>query len=136
MGEVPTPLQSDSPRHLPAGDPMPSVTPLAAVPSTPFRPRHGLRGPHRQTLASQFLVEPEVKVLCRCHWQQARRHALAVLPVHRLEASGECPYVLRTTAKALAADMNVVRMNVRDYEVTEARGQALYFAGRSADVGA
>src|SRR5690242_21082288 len=127
MGEVPTPFQPDSARHLPASDPMLSVTTLAAAPSTPFRPRHGLRGPHRQTLASQFLVrrihlspaeerlfqvEPEVKVLCRCHWQRARRQALTVLMVHGLEGSSESPYVLGTTAKALAAGMNVVRMNV------------------------
>ena len=151
MGEVPAPFQPDSSRPLPAGDPIPSVTPLAAVPSTPFRPRHGLRGPHRQTLASQFLVrrihlspaeerlfqvEPEVKVLCRCHWQQARRQALTVLMVHGLEGSSESPYVLGTTAKALAAGMNVVRMNVRDCGGTEALGPTLYHSGLSADVGA
>ena len=128
---------------------MPSVTTLAAVPSTPFRPRRGLRGPHRQTLASQFLlrrihlpppeerlfqVEPEAQVLCRCHWQQARRAALTVLIVHGLEGSSESQYVLGATAKALAAGMNVVRMNVRNCGGTEALSTTLYHSGLSEDV--
>jgi predicted alpha/beta-fold hydrolase len=121
------------------------------VPSAPFRPRRCLSGPHRQTLASQFLprrihllpaeerlfqVEPEVQVLCRCHWQPVRRQALTVLIVHGLEGSSESQYVLGTTAKALAAGMNVVRINVRNCGGTEALGPTLYHSGLSADVGA
>ena len=151
MGEVPAPFQPDSSRPLPAGDPIPSVTTLAAVPSAPFHPRRALRGPHRQTLASQFLVrrihlppaeerlfqvEPEAQVLCRCHWQPARRQALTVLIVHGLEGSSESQYVLGATAKALAAGLNVVRMNVRNCGGTEALGPTLYHSGLSADVGA
>lgn len=151
MGEVPAPFQPDSSRPLPAGDPIPSVTTLAAVPSAPFHPRRALRGPHRQTLASQFLVrrihlppaeerlfqvEPEVQVLCRCHWQQERRQALTVVIVHGLEGSSESQYVLGASAKALAAGMNVVRMNVRNCGGTEALGPTLYHSGLSADVGA
>src|SRR5579872_1107815 len=150
MGEVLPPFQPDSSRHLPDGVPMPSVTTAAAVPSAPFRPRRALRGPHRQTLASQFLlrrihlppaeerlfqVEPEVQVLCRCHWQQERRQALTLLIVHGLEGSSESQYVLGSTAKALAAGMNVVRMNMRNCGGTEALGPTLYHSGLSADVG-
>ena len=150
MGEVPTPFQSDPPRQAPAA-PVPPARTLPGVPSAPFRPRRGLRGAHRQTLASQFLfrrihlplaeerrfqVEPEVQVLCRCHWQQARRQALTVLILHGLEGSSESQYVLGTTAKALAAGMNVVRMNVRNCGGTEALGPTLYHSGLSADVGA
>lgn len=120
------------------------------VPFAPFHPRRGLRGPHRQTLASQFLlrrihlppsekrlfqVEPEVQVLCRCHWQAARQQALTVLVVHGLEGSSDSQYVLGATAKALAAGMNVVRMNIRNCGGTEALGPTLYHSGLSADVG-
>src|SRR5690349_9808132 len=151
MGEVPAPFQPDSSRPLPAGDPIPSVTTLAAVPSAPFHPRRALRGPHRQTLASQFLVrrihlppaeerlfqvEPEAQVLCRCHWQPARQQALTVLIMHGLEGSSESQYVQGATAKALAAGLNVVRMNVRNCGGTEALGPTLYHSGLSADVGA
>jgi predicted alpha/beta-fold hydrolase len=83
-----------------------------------------------------FQVESEVHVLCRCHWQQARRQALTVLIVHGLEGSSESQYVLGSTAKALAAGMNVVRMNVRNCGGTEALGPTLYHSGLSADVGA
>ena len=123
---------------------------VVSIPSTPFRPRRGLRGPHRQTLASQFLlrrihlppseqrlfqVEPEVQVLCRCHWQNPRQQALTLLMVHGLEGSSESQYVLGTAAKALAAGMNVVRMNVRNCGGTEALGPTLYHSGLSTDVG-
>jgi uncharacterized protein len=151
MGEVPTPFQPDSALPAPATFPVPPASSFSTVPSAPFRPRPGLRGPHRQTLASQFLVrrlhlppveerlfqvEPEVQVLCRCHWQEARRQAVTVLIVHGLEGSSESQYVLGTTAKALAAGMNVVRMNVRNCGGTEALGPTLYHSGLSADVGA
>lgn len=130
-----------------------SAAPLSSAPPaplSPFRPRRGLRGPHRQTLASQFLprrirlpqaeerrfaVEPEVQVLCRCHWQRERRQALTVLIVHGLEGSSESQYVVGTAAKALAAGMNVVRMNVRNCGGTEMLGPTLYHSGLSADVG-
>jgi uncharacterized protein len=151
MGEVPLPFQSDPSRHEPATAPVLPASPFLHVPSAPFRPRRGLRGPHRQTLASQFFirriylppaeerlfqVEPEVQVLCRCHWQQARRQALTLLIVHGLEGSSESQYVVGTTAKALAAGMNVVRMNVRNCGGTESLGPTLYHSGLSTDVGA
>ncbi|HLK31547.1 MAG TPA: alpha/beta fold hydrolase, partial [Terriglobales bacterium] len=120
------------------------------LPSAPFRPRKGLRGAHRQTLASQLLprrislpspetrlfqVEPDVQVLCRCHWQKDRQRSLTVLIVHGLEGSSESQYVLGTAAKALAAGMNAVRMNVRNCGGTEGLGPTLYHSGLSADVG-
>jgi predicted alpha/beta-fold hydrolase len=117
----------------------------------PFHPRRGLRRAHLQTLAGQFLprtfvlsvpeeqlfqVENGVQVLCRCHWQADRRNALTVLIVHGLEGSSESPYVLGTTAKAFAAGMNVVRMNMRNCGGTESLGPSLYHSGMSGDVGA
>ncbi|HSB75375.1 MAG TPA: hypothetical protein VLC12_06975, partial [Terriglobales bacterium] len=149
MAEVP-PLLPVTAHPNPPAEPACSWNPFSSVPAEPFRPRRGLRGPHRQTLASQFLprritspspeerlfqVEPEVQVLCRCHWQAERRRALTLLIVHGLEGSSESQYVLGTTAKALAAGMNVVRMNVRNCGGTEQLGPSLYHSGLSADVG-
>jgi len=150
MDEAPQVLPSDlTPRPLPAEAPRAS-DPFLNVPSAPFRPRRGLRGPHRQTLASQFLlrrihlpaaekrlfqIEREVQVLCRCHWQKERRQALTLIIVHGLEGSSESQYVLGSTAKALAAGMNVVRMNMRNCGGTEALGPTLYHSGLSGDVG-
>ena len=117
----------------------------------PFRARRGLSGPHVQTLGAQFLArrivlpDPEerlfqvdegVQVLCHCHWQPRRREALSLLIVHGLEGSSESHYVLGTAQKALAAGMNVVRMNVRNCGGTERLGPTLYHSGLSADVGA
>jgi predicted alpha/beta-fold hydrolase len=80
--------------------------------------RRGLRGGHRQTLASFFLprrlsvpsaekrlieVEPGVQVLCHCHWQQDRKNALTLIIVHGLEGSSESQYMLGIAAKGVAA---------------------------------
>lgn len=114
-------------------------------------PRRGLRGGHIQTLASFFLprriglppaearlieVEPGVRVVCHCHWQQEREAALTVIIVHGLEGSSESQYMLGIAAKGLAAGMNVVRMNQRNCGGTEALSPTLYHSGRSRDVAA
>ena len=114
-------------------------------------PRRGLRGGHVQTLASFFLarrfhlppaegrlieVEPGVRVLCHCHWQQERETPLTVIIVHGLEGSSESQYMLGIAAKGLAAGMNVVRMNQRNCGGTEALSPTLYHSGRSRDVAA
>src|SRR6516165_6321731 len=86
----------------------------------PFQPRRPFLGGHAQTIAGNFLprrnelpapeerlirVEPEVQVLCHCHWQAER------------------------------AGMNVVRMNMRNCGGTEQLGPTLYNSSMSADVG-
>lgn len=116
-----------------------------------FRPRRGLRGGHRQTLASFFLprhivlppaearfveVEPGVKVLAHCHWQTDRQNAMTVILVHGLEGSSESQYMLGIAAKALALGMNAVRMNQRNCGGTEALAPTLYHSGRSQDIAA
>src|SRR5882724_6208301 len=116
-----------------------------------FRPRWGLRGGHRQTLASFFLarrfdlppaearlieVETGVRVLVHCHWQADRQKALTVIVVHGLEGSSESQYMLGIAAKGLALGMNVVRMNQRNCGGTEAQAPTLYHSGRSQDVAA
>jgi len=116
-----------------------------------FLPRRGLRGGHRQTLASFFLarrialpaaearlieVEPGVRVLAHCHWQADRQNTLTVIVVHGLEGSSDSQYMLGIAAKGLALGMNVVRMNQRNCGGTEAQAPTLYHSGRSQDVAA
>src|SRR6185369_4733479 len=115
-----------------------------------FRPRRGLRGSHRQTLAGNFLpresrlprpedrlfsVEPEVQILCHCHWQQERRSRTTLIVVHGLEGSSDSQYVIGTGNKAWAAGMNVVRLNMRNCGGTEELAPTLYNSSMSSDVG-
>lgn len=115
-----------------------------------FVPRTWLRGGHSQTIASTYLprqnrlpaaedrlfrVEPEVQVLCHCHWQRERRQRMTVVIVHGLEGSAESQYVTGNANKAWAAGWNVVRMNMRNCGGTEKlAGATLYHSGLSADV--
>lgn len=116
-----------------------------------FRARRLLRGGHRQTLASFFLlrrlhlppteerlleVEPGVPVLCHCHWQRDRSTALTLLVVHGLEGSSDSGYAVGLAGKGLAAGMNVIRMNQRNCGGTDHLAPTLYHSGRSQDVAA
>jgi uncharacterized protein len=116
-----------------------------------FVPRRYLRSGHLQTLAGNYLrrphllpvpearrfrVEPEVEVLCHCHWQPDRKRALAVVLVHGLEGSSESQYMYGVGSKAWTAGMSVVRMNMRTCGGTEALSPTLYHNGLGADVGA
>ncbi len=115
-----------------------------------FVPRCGLRGGHLQTLFAYFSnrpnhlppaedrffsVEPEVQVLCHCHWHPNRRDRATLMIVHGLEGSSSSQYVIGTANKAWAAGMNVVRMNMRNCGGTEELAATLYHSGMSGDVG-
>lgn len=123
-----------------------------------FVPRPWLRNGHFQTIAGNFLPrrltlpEPEPllvevegpvsgygpsQVLCHCHWQppQVRRQRLTVVLVHGLEGSSSSKYILGNTARALAAGLNVVRMNMRTCGGTDSLSPTIYHSGRSGDVG-
>jgi len=117
----------------------------------PFRPRRFLAGGHAQTIAGNFLprqnllpppderlfsVEPEVQVLCHCHWQAERKTAMTLVIVHGLEGSSDSQYVIGTGSKAWTAGMSVVRMNMRNCGDTEHLGPTLYNSSMSGDVGA
>jgi hypothetical protein len=117
----------------------------------PFHPRRAFVSGHAQTIAGNFLprrnllpppqerlfqVEPEVQVLCHCHWQPERKTAMTLVIVHGLEGSSESQYVIGTGSKAWTAGMNVVRMNMRNCGDTEHLGPTLYNSGMSGDVGA
>jgi uncharacterized protein len=116
----------------------------------PFRPRRPFIGGHAQTIAGNFLprqnqlppaeerlfrVEPEVQVLCQCHWQVDRAGAMTLVVVHGLEGSSDSQYVIGIGSKAWLAGMNVVRMNMRNCGGTEQLGPTLYNSSMSADVG-
>src|SRR5271165_4346249 len=117
----------------------------------PFVPRRPFIGGHAQTIAGNFLprrnelpppeerlvrVEPDVQILCHCHWQSQPRTAMTLILVHGLEGSSESQYVIGTGSKAWRAGMNVVRMNMRNCGGTERLGPTLYNSGMSGDVGA
>jgi uncharacterized protein len=120
-----------------------------------FEPHPWLKNGHLQTIAGNFLPRPvfvlstiaetvEVDpadgscVLCHCHWQPeaVRRERLTVVLVHGLEGSSDSRYMKGIAARAWAAGMNVVRMNMRNCGGSEALTPTLYHSGRSADVGA
>ena len=116
----------------------------------PFVPRRPFVSGHAQTIAGNFLprrselpppeerlirVEPDVQVLCHCHWQPNRAPATTLIIVHGLEGSSDSQYVIGTGSKAWRAGMNVVRMNMRNCGGTEQLGPTLYNSGMSADVG-
>ncbi len=125
---------------------------------TEFVPRRWMRNGHLQTLAGNFLPrklvlpEPEPllvevegpvagygpsQVLCHCHWQpeEVRRDRLTVVLIHGLEGSSNSKYIVGNTARALAAGLNVVRMNMRTCGGTDALSPTIYHSGRSDDVG-
>jgi len=116
----------------------------------PFAPRRPFYRGHAQTMAGNFLprrnelpsaeerlirVEPEVQVLCHCHWQAQPSAATTLILVHGLEGSSDSQYVIGTGSKAWRAGMNVVRMNMRNCGGTEQLGPTLYNSAMSADVG-
>ncbi len=122
---------------------------------TPFEPHPWLANSHLQTIVGNFIPRPpflvpadsetvEVdpadasRVLCHCHWQPepVRAARLTVVLVHGLEGSSDSRYIKGIAARAWAAGMNVVRMNMRNCGGSEALTPALYHSGRSADVGA
>jgi predicted alpha/beta-fold hydrolase len=112
-------------------------------------PRRWLRGGHAQTIAGNFLkrtnslpeaeerlfqIEPEVQILCHCHWQTERKKRLTLIIVHGLEGSSNSQYVIGTGSRAWARGWNVVRMNIRGCGGTERLSSTLYHSGLSQDV--
>ena len=116
-----------------------------------FVPRRGLRGGHVQTLASFLMrrrvalpaleerlveVEPGIRVLCHCNWQERRQDKLTVIIIHGLEGSSESGYALGIAQKGVALGMNVIRMNQRNCGGTDGLSPTLYHSGRSNDLAA
>jgi predicted alpha/beta-fold hydrolase len=122
---------------------------------TSFEPHRWLANGHLQTIVGNFLPRPafdlplttevvEVDpsdgshVLCHCHWQpeSVRAERLTAILVHGLEGSSDSRYMQGIAARAWAAGMNVVRMNMRNCGGSDALTPTLYHSGLSADVGA
>jgi predicted alpha/beta-fold hydrolase len=80
-----------------------------------------------------FEVEPGIRLLAHCHWQQDGARRPAIVIVHGLEGSSDSRYVLGTAEKAWVAGFHVVRMNQRNCGGTEALAPTLYNSGLSGD---
>ncbi len=141
-----------------AATPIPSSTPAIPEASawfSPFEPHPWLMNGHLQTIAGNFFPRPAFRllttsetvevdaadasrILCHCHWQPEpeRSGQLTVVLVHGLEGSSDSRYMRGIAARAFAAGMNVVRMNMRNCGGSDALTSTLYHSGRSADVGA
>ena len=103
--------------------------------------------PRRLTLPEpeSLLVEVEgpvagygpTQILCHCHWQprEVRSSRLTLILIHGLEGSSNSQYIVGNTARALAAGLNVVRMNMRSCGGTDHLSPTIYHSGRSSDVG-
>lgn len=98
-----------------------------------FWPRPRLAAPAADRL---FTVEPGTRLLGRCHWQPQPKSRATLVLVHGLEGSSESPYMLGTAGRALAAGMNVIRMNQRNCGGTEELTPTLYNSGLSGDYAA
>jgi uncharacterized protein len=122
---------------------------------TSFEPRRGLSNGHLQTIVGNFLARPPFtlpstpetvrvdhadgsRVLCHCHWQPEpyRAGRLTVVLIHGLEGSSDSRYMLGIAARAWAAGMNVVRMNMRNCGGSETLTPGLYHSGLSSDAAA
>jgi uncharacterized protein len=120
-----------------------------------FVPRRWLSSGHAQTIVGNFLPRPAFNlptiaetvpvdasdgsaVLCHCHWQPepVRAERLTAVLVHGLEGSSGSLYIRGIAARAWAAGMNIIRMNMRNCGGSEALTPTLYHSGLSADVGA
>lgn len=81
-----------------------------------------------------FQVDPESRLLGRCHWQAGKRRDMPVLViVHGLEGSSDSNYVLGIAEKAFHRGYHVVRMNQRNCGGTETLTPTLYNSGMSGD---
>jgi uncharacterized protein len=114
-----------------------------------FEPHALLKNGHAMTIASAFVrrrfdlppaeerlfqVDPESRILGRCHWQPGkRRDAPVIAIVHGLEGSSESNYVYGIAEKAFLLGFHAVRLNQRNCGGTEALTPTLYNSGMSAD---
>ena len=114
-----------------------------------FEPHALLKNGHTMTIASAFVrrrfhlpppedrlfqVDPESRILGRCHWQPGkRRDAPVIAIVHGLEGSSESNYVWGIAEKAFRLGFHAVRLNQRNCGGTEALTPTLYNSGMSGD---
>ena len=123
-----------------------------AFATKPFRPHPIFKSGDAQTLAAYawprryrlqrpprdeerlFEVEPGIKVLAHCRWQNDRREHATVVIWHGMEGSTNSVYMIATADKAFRAGFNVVRVNYRNCGGTEHLTPTLYHGGLSDDL--
>ncbi len=114
-----------------------------------FEPHALLRNGHAMTIAAAFVprkfdlpaaeerlfqVDPESRILGRCHWQPGkRRDAPVIVIVHGLEGSSDSNYVRGIAEKAYRLGYHAVRLNQRNCGGTESLTPTLYNSGMSGD---
>ncbi len=122
---------------------------------TVFAPRRGLINGHIQTIVGNYFPRPAFRldfvteevlvdpgdgsrVLCNCHWQPGPNvgRRLTLILVHGLEGSSDSRYIQGLTMRAWEAGCNIVRMNMRNCNDSDALTPTLYHSGLSGDVGA
>jgi predicted alpha/beta-fold hydrolase len=99
-----------------------------------YWPRGFLKRAHRRDEARIFEVEPEVRLLAHCRWQEERLQYPTLVLVHGLEGSDVSVYMLGTAEKAFGAGFNVVRLNLRTCGNTEHLTPTLYNSALSGDL--
>jgi predicted alpha/beta-fold hydrolase len=130
---------------------LPGVAYIVEMPpvSQDFSPHPLLKNGHVMTVASAFWrrsfnlpspedrlfqVDPESKILGRCHWQQGRdKSALLLVLVHGLEGSSDSNYMRGIAEKAWNHGFHVIRLNQRNCGGTELLTPTLYNSGMSSD---
>ena len=114
-----------------------------------FEPHALLRNGHAMTIAAAFVprkfdlppaedrlfqVDPESRILGRCHWQPGKRRDTPVIVIlHGLEGSSDSNYVWGIAEKAFRRDFHAVRLNQRNCGGTEALTPTFYNSGMSGD---
>jgi predicted alpha/beta-fold hydrolase len=114
-----------------------------------FQPHGLLKNGHAMTIASAFVrrrfdlpaaedrlfqVDPESRILGRCHWQPGKKRTAPVIAIlHGLEGSSESNYVCGIAEKAFRRGFHAVRLNQRNCGGTELLTPTLYNSGMSGD---
>lgn len=114
-----------------------------------FEPHALLKNGHAMTIAAAFVrrkfdlpqaedrlfqVEPESRILGRCHWQPGKAREVPVIAIlHGLEGSSDSNYVRGIAEKAYRLGYHAVRLNQRNCGGTEAFTPTLYNSGMSGD---
>ena len=114
-----------------------------------FEPHRLLKNGHAMTIAAAFArrhfdlptaedrlfqVDPESRILGRCHWQPEKRRDVPVIAIlHGLEGSSESNYARGIAEKAFRLGYHAVRLNQRNCGGTESLTPTLYNSGMSAD---
>ncbi len=81
-----------------------------------------------------FKINEETTLLARCHFVSKDPSTPTLIIIHGLEGSSNSRYVLGLSAKALSANMNVIRLNLRNCGDTLHLTPTFYNAGQSGDI--